>query len=142
MQPSNHPPPSGASTVGTTNAPQTDQQLSDGGGSIKKKWEEGRGCASDAISMHPARNGLARPRCNGAIPSSDSGMCSSAGLYLLHSAMLLVPQLYRGPLSHLVPGGPPMVSRDAPALLELYCPCQPACPARSTLGNITTLSQA
>lgn len=38
--------------------------------------------------MQPARNGLARPLCNGAIPSSDSGMCSCARLYLLHPAML------------------------------------------------------
>lgn len=53
----------------------------------REECEEGRGCASDAISMHPARNGLARPSCNGAIPSSDSGMCSCAGLYLLHPAI-------------------------------------------------------
>lgn len=53
----------------------------------RERCEEGRACASVAISMQPARNGLARPLCNGAIPSSDSGMCSSAGLYLLHPAI-------------------------------------------------------
>lgn len=92
------------------------------GGGVQKSATEARGCASDAISMHPTRNGLARPRCNGAIPSSESGMCSSAVLYLLHPrAVSGAPE----PIS-TTPGPPPMASRDAPALLELYCPCQPA----------------
>lgn len=91
--------------------------------------EEERGCASDAISMQPTRNGLARPRYNGAIPSSDSGMCSCAGLYLLHLHSRHAPSptaVSGAPEPISIPGPPPMASRDAPALPELYCPCQPA----------------
>lgn len=62
---------------------QTSSYRMAGGRSARKAGGRARLRPGDAISMQPTRNGLARPRCNGAIPSSDSGMCSSAGLYLL-----------------------------------------------------------